>query len=138
MGLILANLWGWAVLHRRIVFTVVGLIALLFFVWWGITKCGQVRTQRNIDKLKTNINAATQELANAKANLANDKIDEAVKTEKLQEATNEYANAVSATEAQKAVTNQALANIAAAKDANTANTSAEDLKKLLDDLDKQQ
>ena len=82
--------------------------------------------------------AIKEELANIKVaeeTIANLKIDIAVAKERVAEGTNNYANAVNATDAAKAQTNAALANLQQAKDANAINVSVAELERKLDALD---
>lgn len=136
MSLFFANLFGFLVLHKRIVlYCVLGLV-VLGGVLFGIDRCSNWRTNRQIDKARANLNAATQELKQAHANLESDKIDEAVKIEKVKEAGNNVANAIQTTEAGKVEIQKATANLANVIAANKPSGVNEmDLQKRLDDLD---
>ena len=117
--------------------TIIGLVIVLLFAWWGLTKAYDWYGTRQIDKLKANVNAATEELKQAQANVQQDKVDEAVKLEQVKAATNQYVEAVNATDAAKAETNRALTNLSNAVNANhPVNITADDLQKRLDELDK--
>ena len=114
-----------------------GLVIVLLFAWWGLTRVYDWYGTRQIDKLKANVNAATEELKQAQANVQQDKVDEAVKLEQVKAATNQYVEAVNATDAAKAETNRALTNLSNAVNANhPVNITADDLQKRLDELDK--
>ena len=117
--------------------TIIGLVIVLLFAWWGLTRVYDWYGTRQIDKLKANVNAATEELKQAQANVQQDKVDEAVKLEQVKAATNQYVEAVNATDAAKAETNRALTNLSNAVNANhPVNITADDLQKRLDELDK--
>ena len=117
--------------------TIIGLVIVLLFAWWGLTRVYDWYGTRQIDKLKANVNAATEELKQAQANVQQDKIDEAVKLEQVKAATNQYVEAVNATDAAKAETNRALTNLSNAVNANhPVNITADDLQKRLEELDR--
>ena len=127
----------WASIVSRTGLTIIGLVIVLLFAWWGLTRVYDWYGTRQIDKLKANVNAATEELKRAQANVQQDKIDEAVKLEQVKAATNQYVEAVNATDAAKAETNRALTNLSNAVNANhPVNITADDLQKRLDELDK--
>ena len=127
----------WASIVSRTGLTIIGLVIVLLFAWWGLTRVYDWYGTRQIDKLKANVNAATEELKQAQANVQQDKIDEAVKLEQVKAATNQYVEAVNATDAAKAETNRALTNLSNAVNANhPVNITADDLQKRLDELDK--
>ena len=127
----------WASIVSRTGLTIIGLVIVLLFAWWGLTRVYDWYAVRQIDKLKANVNAATEELKQAQANVQQDKVDEAVKLEQVKAATNQYVEAVNATDAAKAETNRALTNLSNAVNANhPVNITADDLQKRLDELDK--
>ena len=74
-----------------------------------------------------------------RANVANDKVNEAVAIQEFHDAVNTYTNAVNATNEQKWAVNQAIAGVDKAANANVpVGTTADDLHRMLDDLDKEQ
>ena len=127
----------WASIVSRTGLTIIGLVIVLLFAWWGLTRVYDWYGTRQIDKLKANVNAATEELKQAQANVQQDKVDEAVKLEQVKAATNQYVEAVNATDAAKAETNRALTNLSnAVNNQHPVNITADDLQKRLDELDK--
>ena len=127
----------WASIVSRTGLTIIGLVIVLLFAWWGLTRVYDWYGTRQIDKLKANVNAATEELKQAQANVQQYKIDEAVKLEQVKAATNQYVEAVNATDAAKAETNRELTNLSNAVNANhPVNITADDLQKRLEELDR--
>ncbi len=106
---------------------VVVLIAIIVLILFTMDKCGGYWSNRNIDKLKANVNAALADVNNAKGTVSNDKVDEAVALEKVKQAANDVITASNATDQAKTEANQAVANYIAAKNANrpTGTTEAQ-------------
>jgi hypothetical protein len=122
--------------HKRLVTIVVGLIAVLLLSWYILTKGEAWYGNRQIDKARANVAIATQDLQKAQANVNQDNVDVAVKLENVKLATNQYVEAVNATDAAKAETNRALTNLSNAVNNNhPVGITADDLQKRLDELD---
>jgi hypothetical protein len=131
--------WGniWASITSKTGLIIIGLVGLLLLGWWLITAGESWYNTRQIDKLKANVNTALKAVNAAQANVQQDKIDEAVKLEEVKAATNQYVEAVNATDAARTETNRALTNLSSAVNANhPVNITADDLQKRLDELDK--
>jgi seryl-tRNA synthetase len=131
--------WGniWASITSKTGLIIIGLVGLLLLGWWLITAGESWYSTRQIDKLKANVNTALKAVNAAQANVQQDKIDEAVKLEEVKAATNQYVEAVNATDTARAETNRALTNLSNAVNANhPVNITADDLQKRLDELDK--
>lgn len=90
---------------------------------------------RDIKNARIAVNAAANDLKTAQDALTPDKVDIAVKTIQMQEATNAALLAVNATETQKIEVNRASQNLANAAAANRpVGVSAADIEKRLDEL----
>lgn len=109
-------------------------LVLIAAVLFGISKCGTWRSDRDIDKQKANINAALSNIANKESVIANLQTEIAVEKEAVKHETNSLLNNINATNEAKTQTNAALANLDKARNANTTNSSAEQLEKLLEGL----
>ena len=119
----------------RIIIIAVALLAALGFALWFFGAIDAWWFNRGVNKDQEAIKAKGDEANKALANVANLQIQlEGAKVE-ANTAVNSYVNAVNATDKVKEVTNQALANLNAAKNANVTNTSVEQLQDLLDKLD---
>jgi molecular chaperone DnaK (HSP70) len=95
--------------------------------WWS---------GRKIDQARANVNAATQELKDAQANVAKEKQAEAVALEKVKIETNTYLEAVNASDDARTQTNQAIQNMQSAINANRdVNITADQLDQKLKELD---
>lgn len=135
--LTIANIWGWVYGHKKFVGILTSCVVGLLLLWYLLTQATSCYSSRQIDKARANVNAALANLANAQSNLAVSKADEARRIEEVKIATNTALEAANATEAAKTTTNAVLANLNAAINANVPlGTSAEDLQKRLDDLDR--
>jgi uncharacterized protein YjcR len=121
----------------RIWFIIGGLVIVLLLVWWAITAGENWYGNRQIDKLKTNVNTALQDV-NAKQQQVNqDKVEENRAVENVKIATNQYVEAVNATNAARAETNRALTNLANAVNSNIpVGVNVDQVRKQLDDLDR--
>jgi hypothetical protein len=93
--------------------------------WWSV---------RRVDKLKANVNATITGIKEREQTIANLNERQAVDKERVRIETEELAEAANASAEAQAETNKALANLQQARNANTVNTSVEDLEKLLEKL----
>lgn len=117
--------------HWRIIAYCVAGLAVLGLVLFLFDKCGDYRTNRDIEKRKANINAALSNIAVKEGTIANLQIDVAVEKERVKESVKEHLEAVNASDAVKANTNAKLANLDAARNVNTTNSSVQDLEDVL-------
>ncbi len=136
MSLFFANILGWASTHKALVAKILGCLAALLLLWYLLTVFSTWRSTRQIDKARTNVNIAKNNLVNAAANVEAAKIDVAAK----QQAFNDYVNTVlvvaNASEAVKANTNAALSNLAAVRASNAnVDVTAQQVISQLDELD---
>lgn len=128
--------WG-NILRSRILWIGLACVVGLLLLWYVITQMQACSSTRAIDKAKVAVNAALANLSNAQANLQADKIEEAKRVEDVKVATNVALEAANATQAARSETNKALANLSNAVNANVpVGTTAEDLNKRLEELDK--
>lgn len=135
MSLIDPTIWS----KYKWLFIAGGLIVILLLSWWGLHSYDTYRENKKIANMKANVAIALQEVANAQSNVNKDTNNEAAAVQHLKDVTNEYTTAVNATEAQRFVTNQAIANVEKAINANVpVNTNAEDIHRLLDQIDNNQ
>ena len=121
--------------RRRIVlwalFGVVVLVALLF----AADRISGWRTRHDIDHKRREINAALANLANVQDRLQRDRQDEAVAAQEVIRRTEDYVNAVNATDAARAETNRALQNLNSAVNAGrNAGITADALEKRLNEV----
>lgn len=109
-------------------------IALLGVVLWGIDAFGNWRFDRGVAKDKAEIKQGLANIASKESTIANLQTEVAVEKERVRQQTVEHLENINATEQVKAETNAALANLDAAKNANTTNSSVSDLEKALEKL----
>lgn len=113
------------------------IITVLGAVLYASSRIMIWRSDRAINKLKTNINAATVELIQAQANINADERDVEVKLENVKTTTNTYVESIHVSDGAKTETNMALQNLSNAVHAkHPVGTTAEDLQRRLDALDK--
>lgn len=105
-----------------------GLVALVLFT---VDYCGSWSTNRENEKRKANINAGMANIANKQSTIANLETEVAIEKERVRQETETHLTTVNATEQVKAETNAALSNLAAAKNANTTNSSVRQLEDVL-------
>ena len=111
----------------------VGLLAVLGFVLFAFDRCGSYFDNRDIEKRKAKIANTVAQIETKEAVIANLQTEIAVEKEQAKRDTLELLENVNATNEAKAETDKALANLDAARNANTTNSS---LKELTDALDK--
>lgn len=113
---------------------VIGLVAL-GAILWAVSGIKTAYQNRQITKARQGVNVAAKELKDAQGAVNADRTDVAIKTEILKEKVQNAVDAISATDEQKAVVNQATANLANAVAANRpVGTTPAEIEKMLDDL----
>jgi len=124
---------------HKIWFIIGGLSLALILGWAVLTAYQNHESRKAITDARANVNTALQKVTDAQANVANDKVNEAVAVQEFHDAVNTYTNAVNATNEQKWAVNQAIANVDKAVNANVpVGITAEDVHRMLDDIDKEQ
>lgn len=99
---------------RKIVVILVTALVVIGGVLFGLHSCGNFFSNRDINKARENVNAALEEVNQAKATVANDRVDEAIALEKVKVAANDVIEASNATDEAKQAVNKAVANYEAA------------------------
>lgn len=105
-------------------------------VLWSLDAFGDWRFRRGVKKDKAEIKQSLANIANKEQTIANLQTEIAVEKEKVRADTETLLKDTATTDEAKAETNKALANLDAAKNANTTNSSVTDLERLLEQLDK--
>ena len=127
------------ILKMKPVYIGLALLVALLLGWWALTTYQNHESRKAIDNARANVSIALQKISNAQANMSNDRADEAAHIQEFHDAVNTYTNAVNATNEQKWAVNQAIAGVDKAVNANVpVGTTAEDVHRMLDDLDKEQ
>lgn len=127
--------WLKASANRRIIIYVVAALFVIGLVLFAFDRCGNWKNNRQIEKLRTNVSLATNELKQVQSNIANAKQDEAVKLQAVNIAVNDYTAKSNATDAAKAATNQAIVNMQSAVNANkSVDVTASDLENQLKEI----
>ena len=108
MNLALANIWGFIVANKKVIgWLVIGLIFILGVLFLA-DRYSTWKGNRDVNRLRANVNAASQELRQAQDSLAKDRVAEAVAVEKVADASNALLTAKNASEAVKTQTNAQL------------------------------
>lgn len=118
-------------------YVVYGLLALFLIgvVLYLFEAGGNWNNSRKIDKLKANVNAAVDKLAESQANVAKAKQDEAVQLDRVKKDTEALVVATNATDAAKQETNRALDNLNSAVNANrSVDVTGDNLKRQIKEL----
>ena len=119
----------------RIIIIAIALLALLGLVLFTFDRCGGYFSNRQIDKIKANVNAATEDLKAVQANIQKEKQAEAAALERVKIETNTYLGAVNASDAARAETNRAIQNMQSAINGNRpVNITADELDRRLREL----
>jgi hypothetical protein len=110
-------------------------IGILVIMWVAVDGISRWMANRGITKAQNDVNAAKQDLANITSNANVDKALANQAVANLQTAVNARLDAANASEAARTQTNAALANVGRAVNANLpVNTAANDLDRKLDNL----
>lgn len=118
-------------------YVVYGVLALFLIggVLYLFEAGGNWNNSRKIDKLKANVNAAVDKLAESQANVAKAKLDEAVQLDRVKKDTEALVVATNATDAAKKETNRALDNLNSAVNANrSVDVTGDNLKRQIKEL----
>lgn len=131
------SIWQ-SIKDNRKVLLIIGGLALLLILGWYLLTVGETwYGNRQIDKLKANVNAALQAVNAARQQVNQDKVEENRALEDVKTATNQYVEAVNATNSARAETNRALTNLSSAVNANhPVGVTVDQVQRQLDDLDK--
>jgi len=131
MRLLLANIWGWMIAHKRVLLYCLAGLLLLAAVLFGMDRCSSWNFASKQDKLKANVNTIIANIEARNAVIANLKEQQAVEAERVKQATAEYLDAINATDATRQETDRALSNLANAANANRGNVSVKELEEKL-------
>ena len=118
----------------RIVFILAGILVVFGAILFTYDACGTYHSNRGNEKRKANINAALSNIAEKEATVANIKTEIAVEKEGVKVETEQLLKDTFTSNEKRVATNQALANLDAAQNANATNSSVADLEKLLREL----
>jgi hypothetical protein len=134
--------WGsiWqSIKDNRKVLLIIGGLALLLILGWYLLTVGETwYGNRQIDKLKANVNAALQDAANLKKEEANLEVRKVEANANVNAAVSDLQQQTFGHEQDKAETNKALANFNKAMVTNgDINRTAEDLKRQAERLGNQ-
>jgi len=122
---------------RKVAIYCLGALIVFAGLLFAIDRVSGWRSNRQIDKLKANVNVAMQDLQQAQTNIAVEKKLEQQALENVNVATKEYADAVNATVTAKTETNRALQNLASAVNGNRpVNITVNQLEQQLKDLER--
>ena len=120
--------------RKALVYAVIGIIAL-GAILWAANSISNRWSNRQIDKLKANVNAAMVDLQQSQVNIAVGKEIERQALENVNVATQQFTEAVNATDSAKTETNRALQNLASAVNSNRpVNITVDQLEKQLKEL----
>lgn len=97
--------------YRKIILTVVGLVLLLVAAMFVFDKCSNYFSNREIEHDKNAVNELMQNANQAKENLQNLAINEALKEQEVNLARNDLINRQAETNDAREKTNQALENL---------------------------
>jgi len=120
--------------HWKLVGILVGVLIAILGLFWLIDGIGSWWTGRGNNKRQANINAHLSNIATKEGTIANLQTEVEIEKSHLVEETKEHLKDVNATVEAKTETNKALANLEKAKNANTTNSSVQDLEKILEKL----
>lgn len=121
--------------RRRIVLWAILGVVVLGALLFAADRITGWRDQRDIDRKRQEINSALANLANAQDRLQRDRMDEAVAAQDVIRKTEDYVNAVNATDAARVETNRALQNLNSAVNAGrNAGITADALEKRLNEV----
>ena len=121
--------------RRRIVLWAILGVVVLGALLLAADRITGWRDQRDIDRKRQEINSALTNLANAQDRLQRDRMDEAVAAQDVIRKTEDYVNAVNATDAARVETNRALQNLNSAVNAGrNAGITADALEKRLNEV----
>ena len=118
---------------------IVGLSLALILIFVALLIADKISTwkgNRDVNRLRTNVNLASQELRQAQDNLVKDHVAEAVAVEKVAEASNALLTAKNASEAVKSQTNAQLEELRqTVANKQRADVIAQDLEKRLNEIE---
>lgn len=123
------NVWASVKSYRRIILIILGLVLLGLFVAFLFDACPTWFGNREVDKLKQNINAELQNANLVNSNIANLLIENRLAEENVKRLGNDYNAAKNASDEIKRETNAAMENVNRARNANFANTNLSDAQK---------
>ncbi len=132
------KVWNWLTTaspaRKALTYALLGLIVLGGLLF-AIDRVSGWYHQRQIEHLKANVNAATDELKGIQANVVIEKVLANQAMENVNVAVKEYANAVNATDTARGETNRALQNMSNAVNGNRpVGVTANDLDRQLKEL----
>ncbi len=137
MSLISPTIWTQILVHKRLIGIALACIAgllLLLYLFAGIDACNFNRGQNT---RKEAVNAALEEIKVIESNINAEKLKANQLIEQIKVDTAGHLDSINATDAARLETNKALANLEAARTANrNSNVTAEQLERLLNELDK--
>jgi len=126
--------------HLKLIKIIGVLLAALFVIGialWGFSALSDWNYSRGLDKKKEAVNQAVQEISNIDAEIDRLNVNKAEKTGELKRDTEALMKEIYGREEVKKETNQAIANFANAVNSNSnVNRSAQDIQKLLEELEK--
>jgi ABC-type Na+ efflux pump permease subunit len=120
-----------SIFTHRITWIVIACIAGLILLWYVLTKAESCRFKSRQQAAAENVNAKLKQIANQETKIANDEVNKAVAAEQLKEAVKDSLDATNATNAARAETDRAVANIQKAKDDAQTNVAVKDLEEIL-------
>lgn len=112
----------------------IGIIVVIGFVLFTVDRCGTWIDNRDIAKQKAAINAKVANIEAKEAVIANLATEIAIEKQQVKDDTAVLLDNINATNEARVLTNQALANLDAARNANTTNSSLKDFQKALDEV----
>ena len=136
MNLALANIWGFIVANKKVIgWLVIGLIFILGSLFLA-DRYSTWKGNRDVNRLRANVNLASQELRQAQDSLAKDRVLESSAVARVAEATNVYLEAVNASTEARRATNEAIKNLRVTVNANIrSDVQAMDLERRINEIE---
>lgn len=118
---------------RRVMFYGLGVLFVIGFVLFVMDRCTSWRSTREADKLKANVNAAIANIEARNAVIANLKEQQAVETQQLKDAAEQYLESQNSTNSAREETNKAIERMKNAANGN-GNVSVKEFEEKLKGL----